>query len=555
MTPSAQQEAPNPAYGSRECAPGIPAIADSKFKGKGGLGPGNLRKVEAFCRLGGLTPPRFNAAAPADHPDPGRDHPHPAQRRHPAHRLTRQLLPPLALLALAGCGGAPLATCLPPTGSPTAPSTPARPPQLGTSQALVGIDGSGSMLGFLNAGSGEWLSMLQAVKLALTAQALPQQLFRVGGSNAIPVTGVDAARDRCFFSGCESYGAVSSSLHTLWTLPAGPRDLPLRLMLSDLEVNDTDVNDLVAAVRGDGAKGASIGLLGVKLPFDGTIFDSQGQTIHVGRARRPLYLLATGEAARVRKLLEAVRENLSLKGVPTQDLQISILGESGRQPLQARSAQGDPPGSVNIGVPVAVGGTLFEPGNNADYQLLRLLPGNRGLLLSSATEVPKAGAAAPPGLVSITPVGAPGASSSGISLQSLQVSGTALTVGLRIDPGVSAAAVRLTVPAGSLPEEWWLRWNRTDRRSPEARDQTDGLVLAMTKLGQALSAPGSPPAAAFCVAFSRGDDSSPQGQGGAIVVVLAGILALAVLGGLVVHQIRQANDDGDGDGDSHGDDR
>ena len=500
-----------------------------------------------------MTPPRFNAAAPKDSPHPGRDQSHPAQRRHPIQQLTRQLLPPLALLALVGCSGAPLATCLPPTGSPAAPTTPARPPGIGTAQALVGIDGSGSMLGFLGTGSGEWLSMLQALKLALTAQALPQQLFRVGGSSATPVAGVDAARDRCFFSGCESYGAVSSSLHTLWTLPAGPRELPLRLMLSDLEVNDTDVNDLVAAVRGDVAKGAAIGLLGVKLPFDGTIFNSQGQTIHVGRARRPLYLLATGEAARVRKLLEAVRENLSLKGVPTQDLQISILGASGQAPLQARSAQGDPPGSVNIGVPVAVGGTLYEPSNNPDYQVLKLLPGNRGLRLSSAAEVPGAGTPAPPGLVSITPVGAPGASSSGVSLQALQVSGTALTIGLRIDPGVNAAALRLTVPAGSLPEEWWLRWNRTDRQSPEARDQTDGLLLAMTKLGQALSPPGSPPAAAFCVAFSRGDDSSPQGQGGTIVIVLAGILALAVLGGLVVHQIRQANDDGDGDTD--GDDR
>ena len=159
-------------------------------------------------------------------------------------------------------------------------------------------------------------------------------------------------------------------------------------MLSDLEVNDNDVNDLVAAVRADVAKGAAIGVLGVKLPFAGTIYDSHGQAIFAGRAKRPLYLLASGEAARVQALLQAVRENLSLGGVATQDLQISILGTPGQGPLLARSSQGDPPSSVTIGVPVAVGATVYEASTTADVQQLKLLPGNRGLRISSAPAVP-----------------------------------------------------------------------------------------------------------------------------------------------------------------------
>lgn len=401
------------------------------------------------------------------------------------------------------------------------------------------------MLGFLGAGSGEWLSMLQALKLALTAQNLRPQLFRVGGSNAIPLASFDPARNRCFFTGCDGYAPVSSTLHSLWAQPANPRGLPLRLMLSDLEVNDTDVNDLVGAVQADVRKGATIGVLAVKLPFDGTIFDSQGRTIHVGRARRPLYLLASGEAARVRQLLEAVRENLSLRGVSTQDLHISLLGNPAQSTLVARSSQGDPPGSVTIGVPVTVGDTLYEPGSNPDMQLLKLLPGNRGVRISSAAALPGPGTAAPAGLATLSPLG-PGTSGSGISLQSLEVAGTSLTANLRIDPSVTATALRLTVPAGSLPEEWWLLWNRTNPRSAQARDQTDGLLLAMTKLGQALSPPGAPPAAVFCLAVSRGDGAGPGGgQGGAIVAVLAAILVLALLGALVVQQIRQAQDDSD----------
>lgn len=40
---------------------------------------------------------------------------------------------------------------------------PGVPPLPSSGEALVGIDGSGSMLGFLGSGSGEWLSMLQAL--------------------------------------------------------------------------------------------------------------------------------------------------------------------------------------------------------------------------------------------------------------------------------------------------------------------------------------------------------------------------------------------------------
>ena len=451
------------------------------------------------------------------------------------------------MLALAGCGSTPLSTCL--SGGPVAGASgltappPAVKPLASSSEALVGIDGSGSMLGFLGSGSGEWLSMLQALKLAITAQRLSPRHYRVGGSNASALTSLEAARNLCFFNGCEGFAPVSSSLHTLWTLPVQREKLPIRLMLSDLEVNDSDVNDLVAAVRADIGKGAVIGVLGVKLPFNGTIYDSHGRTIHRGRALRPLYLLASGEAARVRQLLDSVRETLSLRGVPTQDLQISLLGGAGQPTLLARSSQGDPPSSVNIGVPVAVGATTYEPGSHADVQLLKLLAGNRGVRISSAEVMPGRGSAAPVGLVSLSPLETTAAISNGISLQAVEVSGSTLTAELRIDPSVSASALRLTVPAGSLPQEWWLLWNRSNARSPQAREQTDGLLLAMTKLGQALSPPNAPPAAVFCLAVSRGEATSTQGQGGAVVAVVVGLLVLALLGALVVQQIRLAQDD------------
>lgn len=466
------------------------------------------------------------------------------------------LLAALALLGVAACSSSTTSSCL--NGAPVAASASAAAPTVrgeatdlvraalpSSDEALVGIDGSGSMLGFLGSGSGEWQSMLQALKLAITAQNLKPRPFRVGGSNATVLASLEPATNRCFFSGCEGFAAVSSSLDTLWTVPVPAGKLPIRLMLSDLEVNDNDVNSLVTTMRADVSKGAAIGVLGVKMPFNGTVYDSKGNTIHTGRASRPLYLLASGDAAMVRQLLEATRENISLRGVPTQDLHISLLGNQGQETLLARSSQGTPTASVNIGVPVVVGTTTYEPGRHPDMQLLRLLPDNRGIRISSAAVVPGRGTPAPTGLVSLSPMETTTVLNSGISLQSLEVSGSTLTADLRIDPSVTGAALRLSVPAGSLPQEWWLLWNRTSTSSPQARDQTDGLLLAMTKLGQAITPPAAAPAALFCVVIGRGEAAASSGQGGAVIAVLVAALVVGLLGTVVVQQIRQAQDESD----------
>jgi hypothetical protein len=58
------------------------------------------------------------------------------------------------------------------------------------------------------------------------------------------------------------------------------------------------------------------------------------------------------------------------------------------------------------------------------------------------------------------------------------------------------------VEAGGLPEVWWLSWSRSDPASAQAKDQTDNLLLTLTSLSQAAIPAGSPPAVAFCIAFT-----------------------------------------------------
>ena len=409
----------------------------------------------------------------------------------------------LLAFAASGCTVARLPPCVA-SGDPLPPSQaiPA------SRQALIGIDGSDSMAGFLNgAGGGEpWKQLLRAIKLTASGFDAPG-VYRLGGSTGSAVEAISEAADPCFFGGCPGgRPSVASSLQTLWTIPkAGPVP-PLRVMVSDLEVNQGDISALRQAIQADLAKGASIGVLGVRLPFEGTVFDSNARRLHVGKANRPVYLLTTGSRGDVEAFLAGVRRSLALSGF-TGPIELSLLG-AGPTTLKAATAWGDPRGAASTGLPVRIGGATYGPGGNDDYQLVKLLPGATGLQVSSARTAagskPDTATPAPPGLMTLAPIAlASGASApQGVSVAALAVSGRDLTASFVIPPGSTAGVFRGTVAAGTLPEQWWLEWNRDGTRPKQARDLTDNLLLTLTTLSQAAVKPGSPPAAAFCVAFT-----------------------------------------------------
>jgi hypothetical protein len=106
------------------------------------------------------------------------------------------------------------------------------------------------------------------------------------------------------------------------------------------------------------------------------------------------------------------------------------------------------------------------------------------------------------GLVTLEPVGT-GASVAGVSVKGMQIQEKDLIVELSVSPGVAASVIRASVPRGQLPEDWWMRWNRGDPSAPDAKDQTDGLLLLLTSLGKLQAPEGLTPASAFCLAFSH----------------------------------------------------
>lgn len=378
-----------------------------------------------------------------------------------------------------------------------------------SNQVLIGIDGSGSMLGHAAAAdASSWRNLLQAINLSAKTQGLSGRAFRIGAGKAqdLGTQRVTQAIDPCFFKGCAGYPAVASSLQTLWDVQPGGQATPLRLLVSDLEVNQSDISSLIGSIRKDLDKGATAGILALKLPFEGQVFDAQGVSIHTGKLNRPLYLLATGQTSQVRSLLSEIQRTMAQKGITTKELSF-LEGRSGPQPLKVASGAAIPTDKGSWGTPVRIDNTKYSPGNNPDYGFIRLKPGATGFTVDTIKPWIGGTSRPDPGLLRLERIPlTPGDTTDpgDIRLRSMSVAGANLRLELDIPSSPPSGLLRATIPSGNLPEEWWLQWDRSEPKSPQAREQTEGLLLLMTTLGQQIAAdtPGVP-AAALCVAYQH----------------------------------------------------
>ena len=63
---------------------------------------------------------------------------------------------------------------------------------------------------------------------------------------------------------------------------------------------------------------------------------------------------------------------------------------------------------------------------------------------------------------------------------------------------------RVVIPAGSMPEEWWVSWDRAEEDKTNVGGKTQGLLLLMTTLSRQIAgAANAPPAAALCIALQN----------------------------------------------------
>ncbi|EAU73091.1 hypothetical protein RS9916_26309 [Synechococcus sp. RS9916] len=425
-------------------------------------------------------------------------------RRHPAAWLT---LPATAAL-LTACGrSAQLPDCVTGTPAPTATQTQRWEAASPRSSLELAIDGSSSMLGLTGSASAQsaWKALLKGVSLSAAANGLSVKPVRIGSGKSTPITSTSLATNPCFFSGCGAFRPVTSSLGSLWEQPGLSQGAPpLRVAITDLEVNDGDISKLVKAIKPHVTEGAVIGILAVRLPFEGNVFNSQGTVIHKGEAERPTYLLATGPQAQLHSFLRDIKTKSALAGVPTSSMQLTLLDEQANAPtLLAKNVTSNPADQIRE-VPLRLGDQTYSPYSNASYQFARLESGVESLSLSTGTN-PATDLQPDLGLVNIGGIALPAIDTGikGIRTTGFQLRGTDLTVAIDIPKSKIGGALRANVPRGQLPEAWWVAWNRSDPTAKQAPNQTDGLLLLFTSLSKLMVESGTTPAASLCLAFSR----------------------------------------------------
>jgi len=415
----------------------------------------------------------------------------------------------LLSIGLQSCSSAKLPSCVPPPPAKEKKKAIKKVTAIDTSQILLGIDGSGSMQGHVrSANPSDWRNLLQSINLSVKTLGLSAKSYRIGGGAAqlLGNESVTKATNPCFFEGCGSFAPVASSLQTLWQIKSVGKGTPLRLLVSDLEVNQNDISSLVSGIQKDLAKGASVGILALKLPFSGQVFNADGIPFFTGKLDKPVYLLATGKAEQVQGLLEDIRKNMALKGVG--NLEFSIFNPAViEKTLTAKSVMVIPSNKGASGLPLRISGRSYSPSNNSDYRFVRINAGATGISLASIK--PWSGGTTRPdlGLARIEGIPLePGGNKNvaGILVKKMSIAGTNLRLDLDVSPSTPSGALRATIPRGMLPEQWWIDWNRDDPKASNAKDKTEGLLLLMTTLGQQVFKESSTsPAASLCVAFQH----------------------------------------------------
>ena len=429
----------------------------------------------------------------------------PARVRQTAVGALRWGFAGAVILALAGCGPK-LPDC---TTKPN--KTPAvgrkEPPQTGH-KALIGIDGSGSMLGYAQASDQDvWLRILQSINQGVLVKNLNPETYRIGAGVAEGPIGesVTQAADPCFFAGCSGFKQVASSLETLWTIKTADRTLPLRLLISDLEVNQSDVTSLVTGIQGDLKKGGSAGILGLKAPFTGSVFDSNGQVIYKGKTNRPVFILATGPKDQVRSVLNEIQRTLALKGLG--DTRISLLdADHSVKTMEAQWASGIPANRAITGLNIRIEGKTYGPARNSDYQFIKLNRGTTGLSVATTKKMNQGTARANFGIAELERFSTKGVPEGvqGIQIGNIEIAGSNLKFDLQVSQAAQTGLYRLIIPAGSLPEQWWLDWDRQQGEKKPTGEKTQGLLLLLTSLNRAIAGyANGPPAAAMCLALQN----------------------------------------------------
>jgi hypothetical protein len=365
------------------------------------------------------------------------------------------------------------------------------------------------MLGYAaDKNSDQWKTFLQAIEESATAQGITTLIDRIGGGETkdLSMASTSQATDPCFFKGCGGYSPVASSLGSVWTKENRTDKNNLRILISDLEVNDNNIRSLVSATKEAINGGSIIGVIGVRLPFTGNVYSPGSEVIFSGQTIRPVYLLATGEAGQLSSFIDDTVRTLKQRGINQIE---STLMEPKlyKKSLEARQVRipGMKGAQDNA---VTWRGKKYVAANNDQYRFLTLFSEAEGFSVSSDADGRAGTKTDDLGIVRINRYDAqdkPEESAEGVRIESMSFSGPNVTLDVGIDKNAESGPLRLLIPAGHLPMQWWLEWNR-QQHSSKRKDptKTEGLFPLLSRLNTELAKRyPTKPAAIFCIALQQ----------------------------------------------------
>lgn len=376
------------------------------------------------------------------------------------------------------------------------------------SRIVVGLDGSGSLLGYLQAEDSVWIRTLQALQLLTAPQPVKTMVTRVGGPVPEPVTSLQTSANPCFFTGCAPFAPVSSNLPALWR-QAEPGQLTI--LVSDLEADASLTGALVQAI--DRSEPEAVGVVAVQVPFSGQVFDPfTGKPGGAMDGNRPLYLLVTGPEDGVETILRdgaGAFGQVHLEPVFSSLLPVGTGSMAFAKHLDLLDDSGQPdPSQGIVGKPVSVGSLNIRSFIN-NMLTVEVEPGQSRQLALSVQGVLEdtRGVAYPPGqliLEHYNPNEKDWQAAQGVTAQDLRLQNGNFSATVSLDEGLPAALIRARLPAHRGVEDWWLTLSANGHGSDDAptEGRTKGLYGLLTSLQASRQDPDAPPAAAFCFAHS-----------------------------------------------------
>jgi len=377
------------------------------------------------------------------------------------------------------------------------------------SKIVIGLDGSRSLLGHLQAEGNVWIRTLQALQLLTASQPVKTMVARVGGPAPEPVASLQTSANPCFFTGCAPFAPVSSNLPALWR-QAQPGQLTI--LVSDLETDASLTGALVQAIAQ--SEPEAVGVVAVQVPFNGQVFDPfTGKVAGDMNGNRPLYLLVTGPRDPVEMVLrngDGTFGQVHLQPVYSSLLPVEIGVEKPiyAQQLQLLDDNGQPdPQQGFVGGRVAVGSLNIVPIDNVLTVGVEEPGQSRQLALSVQGVLENnQGVAYPPGqliLERYNPEEKNWQATQGVTVQDLRLQNGNLSATVSLAAGLPASLVRAKLPAHRGVQDWWLELSAHGHDAHGLSEgRTKGLYGLLTSLQASRQDPNAPPAAAFCFAHS-----------------------------------------------------